>query len=134
MWQETTRQERNLRIWEEELDEFVPQRVLDIHVHVMNEGVVPEDGFYQPGFFQLKKYDFDDLEQDLADLYPGRHTYALCFGTPYPAFDNRRNNQYIADTCDNKRFFGLRLLDPFVDTPEMLREELSNENYLGVKP
>ena len=33
-WKETTRQERNLRIFREELDEFLPERILDFHVHI----------------------------------------------------------------------------------------------------
>ena len=134
MWQETTRHERNRRIWEEELDAFVPQRVLDIHVHIVNAGVVPEGDLYRPGGIPLQKYDFEDLEQDLADAYPGRDTYAVCFGSPNPIYDTRRNNAYVAEHCDNQRFFGLRLLDPLMDTPELLHAELSCGDFLGVKP
>ena len=34
MWQETTVHERNRKIFEEEIDPWLPERILDFHVHV----------------------------------------------------------------------------------------------------
>ena len=42
MWRETTKHERNLKIFREELDDFLPGKILDFHVHVLNRGVMPE--------------------------------------------------------------------------------------------
>ena len=134
MWQETTIHERNKRIWEEELEEFVPKKVLDIHVHIMNEATIPKDLTYYAGGVPLKRYTFEDFEEDLIAAYPGRETFALCFGLPNPQYNNRENDRYVAEGCDNKRLFGLRLLDPHVDTPEALQADLTSGKFLGVKP
>ncbi len=134
MWRETTKHERNLKIWKEELEEFVPKKVLDFHVHVIREGVIPDTMNYQAGGPVVRKYQFEDLSQDLAEAFPGRETFAVCFGIPHPDCDGELNNAYIAEGCDNKRFFGLRLLDPAVDTPEAVDADLATGRLLGLKP
>jgi len=134
MWRETTKHERNVRIWKDELDEFVPDKVLDFHIHIFNEDSIPAGHCYKAGGHAISKYGFGDLEQDLTELYPGRDTYAVCFGLPYVGFNLRQNDAYVAEGCDNNRFFGLRLLDPQVDSPEELDAELSAGNFLGIKP
>ena len=51
MWRETTKHERNMRIWQEELDEFVPKKVLDFHVHVFCEDMLAAKYFEVKGDF-----------------------------------------------------------------------------------
>ena len=60
MWQETTRHERNLRIWDEQLDDFVPERVLDFHVHVWDRATVGAAEPFSCGGHSLDEYDFDE--------------------------------------------------------------------------
>lgn len=134
MWRETTRHERNLRIFEEELDDFLPPRILDFHVHIWNRECVSPGVVFSCGGVPLSHYDMEDFEQDLSEVYPGRETSAVCFGLPDLRFDLTVNNNYIARHCDNKRFFGLRLLDPGTDTPESLHADLAGGGFLGVKP
>ncbi|MCP4641376.1 MAG: amidohydrolase family protein, partial [bacterium] len=134
MWRETTKHERNLTIFQDELDGFLPDRVLDFHVHVWNEGVVPAGDIYSCGGHPITKYDFDDLRQDLPETYPGRETAAVCFGTPHVDYDKPRNDAYVREHCDNERFFGFRLFDPVNDTPKSLGADLDNGRFLGLKP
>ena len=100
MWRQTTRKEENRRIWAEELDSFVPKKVLDFHVHIFGKGVVPEGDFFPCAGHPIKKYGLDDLAQDLADLYPGHETLAVCFGLPDVAYHQQCNDQYVAKNCD----------------------------------
>lgn len=134
MWRETTKHERNRRIFEEELDDFLPQRILDFHVHILNEKAAPPDQPFASGGPLITQYTFEDLQQDLEETYPGRETRALCFGVPRVSYDHILNNEYIAENCDNNRFFALRLLDPGRDTPETVRQDLESGRFMGVKP
>lgn len=134
MWRQTTRQDHNRKIWEEELADFVPQKVLDFHVHIMNEGVIPRGEAFSSGGHPITKYDFEDLEQDLSDLYPGRDTYAVCFGFPDVSYDFHTNNRYVAERCDHKRLFPFRLLDPREKSPAAVREEIISKRFIGLKP
>ena len=134
MWHETTKHERNLRIFQEELDEFLPETILDFHVHVFNEGVIPQGERYCCAGHFIERYDLNDLERDLAEAYPGRKTLAVCFGSPHVGDDRKANNDYLAEHCDHKRFFPLRLFDPHEDKPDALRKELAAGRFLGLKP
>jgi len=135
MWRETTRHERNRIIWEEELDDFVPRRVLDFHVHVFHAETIPSgEGPYICGGHPLPSYDIEMVSQDLDELYPGRETSAVMFGTPHVEYDRRSNNDYVAASADKKRFFPLRLFDPLEDTPETLDADLGSRRFLGLKP
>lgn len=134
MWRETTKLARNRRIWEEELELFVPPRVLDFHVHAFNEGVLPEGETYSCAGHDIAHYTLDELAADLDALYPGRETSAVCFGMPHVGYDQRRNDQYLADACDRKRFFPFRLLDPLNDNPDTFRDELKAGGFYGIKP
>jgi predicted TIM-barrel fold metal-dependent hydrolase len=133
MWRETTKHGRNMKIWREEFESFIPQKVLDFHVHVFNEKSVPEDEFLNCGGTALTRYDFDDLRQDLEDIYPERQSEAVCFGLPFPVYDQQENNRYIAEGCDRKKFFGLRLLNPSED-PDTVRRDVEKQKFLGFKP
>lgn len=134
MWRETAKHDRNRKIFEEEFDAFLPSRILDFHVHFLNAGVIPSGGVYSCAGHPIERYELKDLERDLAELYPGRETAAVCFGFPEVAYDRDVNNTYLAEKCDRKRFFPFRLFDPVMDTPEGLRKELVEKRFLGIKP
>jgi len=133
MWRETTEQARNLHIWREELDGFVPDRVLDFHVHVWNASTVPAGETFSCAGHPISKYDFDDLQADLPRVYPGRQTSAVCFGLPNTAYDMAANNRYVAQGCDHERFFPFRLIDPHED-PEAVRRDVLALRFVGFKP
>jgi len=134
MWQETTRQERNRLLFEREIDPFLPKRVLDFHVHLFTPATLPDDTDYSCAGHPIRHYDLDDLSADLADAYPGRETAAVCFGMPNVAYHQAPNDAYVAEACDNRRFFALRLFDPHADTPADIRRDLASRRFLGLKP
>jgi hypothetical protein len=132
-WRETTQHERNLTIFQNELDEFLPERLVDFHIHIFPPGTTGDDMFCCAGH-DLPAYTLDDLARDMAELYPGRETAGVVFGLPYPGYDRALNNRYIAGGCDGRTSYGLRLLDPLEDTAEGLASDLRSGAFLGVKP
>ncbi|MCC6695211.1 MAG: amidohydrolase family protein [Candidatus Hydrogenedentes bacterium] len=134
MWRETCKYERNRAIFEDELDAFLPGHILDFHVHVFNEGVLPEGEPYSCGGHPITKYDYEDLKEDLEACFPGRETMTVCFGMPIVGYDRTRNNAYLAQESDGRRFFALRLFDPREDTPESLQRDLDTGAFFGLKP
>ena len=135
MWRQTIKHDHNHKIWVEELDDFVPDQIVDFHIHIWNSGVCPQGtGLPIEGGSFLEKYDFQDLEQDLPELYPGRETAAVCFGLPMPGLDMDLNNTYIADNCDQQRLFGLRLFDPNEIDHARVKRQLSDGPFVGIKP
>ena len=134
MWRETTQHERNRKIFREELDSFLPDRILDFHVHLLNEGVLPEGEALSCAGHPIDKYEMSDLEHDLEDSYPGRETYAVCMGWPVPQYDRAKNNEYIVASCKGQRFFPLRLYAPRETDMTVLEEEIVNAGFIGLKP
>ena len=134
MWRETTQHERNMRIFGEELDGFLPGKILDFHVHVFNDGVVPEGNPYSCAGHAMDKYDFDDLRRDLDEIYPGRATAAVCFGIPGRMYDRQRNDRYVAEQADRVRFFPFRLFDPGENEPDRVRADIVEQGFMGLKP
>lgn len=135
MWRETTKHERNRIIWEEELEDFVPESVLDFHAHVFHAETIPSGCEpYSCAGHALPSYDLNALSQDMAELYPGRDTSAVVFGLPHVEYDRVSNNDYAGRAADKKRFFPLRLFDPLEDTPEAVETDLASGRFLGLKP
>ena len=134
MWRETTKHERNMKIFREEIDAWLPERVLDFHVHVIAPEAIPGDGAYAVCGHETKAYDLDELRRDLPEVYPGRETAAVCFGHPYPHYDNAAQDRYLAENCDRRRFFPLRVYDTLEDDPEDVRRDLIEGRFYGIKP
>jgi len=134
MWRETTKHERNRRIFEEEFEAFLPARILDFHCHVFCDGVLQAGTTYNCAGHCISAYGLDSLRGDLAELYPGRETAAVCFGNPNVKNDFVLNNAYVAEGCDRERFFGLRLFDPREADHDAVRAELEAGRFLGIKP
>ena len=134
MWKETTKYERNLKIFKEELDDFLPSKILDFHVHVFPKDTIPpgHEEFSCAGH-RITQYSFEELKKDFADFYPNRDCYAVCFGFPDKNYDTYNNNEYIAKYCDHKQFFPSRLLRP-QDDPEVVTKEIKEKGFLGFKP
>ena len=133
-WKETTQQERNRIIYEEELDSFLPETILDFHTHVFPNGVIPNGETFSCSGHPIREYPLEALRRDLAALYPGRETRMVCFGFPETEYNRRRNNDYLAERCDGAACFPLFLFDPQHDKANRLREELRIGRFFGLKP
>jgi hypothetical protein len=133
MWRETTKHERNRVIWEEELADFIPERVLDFHVHVFARDTAA-GGAHDCAGHALPQYEREDLDQDLGELFPGRETGAVIFGLPYPDHDLEKNNAYVGSCMDGDRFFPLYVLDTQRDSGETVEAALASGQFLGLKP
>ncbi len=134
LWRQPPEKRERLRIFREELDDFLPERILDFHVHVAPRGVFPVGQPYRCAGHPLTKYDLKDLATDLDAAYPGRETKAVCFGFPNVDYDRARNNRYLAESCDRKRFFPFRLFDPNEPDPAAVRAEIVAGGFAGLKP
>lgn len=133
-WNTPAERDYNLRIIDEELNEFLPAKIFDAHVHIS-----PPDGFQPVAPFNcagvpLTSYTYEELDADLEIAFPTRHTEALCFGFPNPKSNLERNNAYVGGSADFKRFFPLRLLDPQRDTATLVNADIDLHGFLGLKP
>ena len=119
-WKKTALDEDNGVIYEQELNSWLPKRILDFHVHVLHGETIPADkeGFALPGV-SLRSYTIPELQSDLEAVYPGKETAAVVFGLPGAAYDFEENNRYVSENSDRERVFPFRLVRPDED-PEAL--------------
>ncbi len=134
MWKETTLQERNRIVFQEDLDAFLPDTILDFHVHAFNQNSIPAGETFSCAGHPIREYTLKELKTDLDNVYPGRKTQAVCFGFPEVEYNREENNRYLEEGCDRESFYPLRLFDPLTDTPESLRDDLNRGNFFGLKP
>jgi len=134
VWKETTDKEKNLKIYNKEIRDFIPQEIFDFHIHVFNEESIPkgEPGFELPGV-HIRSYTTPELKDDIKKIYPGKDYSAVVFGYPDEKYDHNINNKYVAENSDRKSIYPFRLIMPD-EKPEKVEEELLSMRFLGVKP
>lgn len=128
------------RIWQEELDDFVPQQVFDVHSHIyrwaFNLDPAKETG---PMAASIGAH-FPEVTWELANevdeiLMPGRHVERLAFPFPFPKpCDFEASNIYVArETAKGAASAGLMLVEPHM-TAAQLEETLRRTRLIGFKP
>lgn len=133
-WNTPTERRYNQRIFDEELNDFLPAKIFDAHVHVAPANGFLPDASYSCGGVPIKSYSYKELAADLKLAFPKRHVEALCFGFPDPKFNTERNNAYAGSNADCRRFFPLRLLDPHRDNAAIVNADIDRYGFLGFKP
>jgi uncharacterized protein len=132
-WRSEEFREKSARIFKEEFEAFLPERIVDFHVHLFGEGTCGEGKPLDSAGHALWKYDTSEFERDVKTFLPGRRVKAVCFGLPEPKYDWKRNNAYVASVA-GESYVPLRLFHPTEDTPEGLREDLLKGRFKGLKP
>jgi hypothetical protein len=128
------------RIWEEELDCFVPDKVFDVHTHLHDwRHYRDPDKDNGPYASSIGHY-FPQATRELADkidavLMPGRHVERLSFPYPYPHpmdFD-AANDHVRRELVGEDGSAGLLLVHPGMPV-EMIEAELRRTGAIGLKP
>ncbi len=134
MWKETTRLRKNLTIFKSEFESFLPEKILDFHIHLCPGKAVPTGSFaINAGGNKLKRYTIGELKKDLICLYPGRKCYGVCFGAPFTHLNTDIMNHYVSSVCDNVNFFPLRIVKPQEDEKDV-EKDVVKRGFYGFKP
>ena len=81
--------EHDQLIWEEELSDFVSERVFDAHIHLFSPEHMP-----QPEEALWDLADLDVLRRWATILYDGRPTSFLTLGSPLSSIDVQVHNRW----------------------------------------
>ena len=128
------------RIWTEELDSFVPQRVFDVHTHYYRWAFNTDPAKETGRFADLMGRDFpesDRVRLDACDalLLPGRQVHRLSFGFPFsPTCDMEASNRFAAEqTNKSPGSAALMLVHPSMSS-DYLEKKVRVGGFLGFKP
>ncbi|MCH2200434.1 MAG: amidohydrolase [Fuerstiella sp.] len=117
-------------IWEEELDDFVPDRILDAHIHLFWESCLDNVKPRFPG----SDANIQTLNKWAEVLYPGRKMQYLILGTPHPGTDVAKHTDAVRQ--DLEGIPGVRhnrLVTPSCNIRDIERD-LKNPQFIGLKP
>ncbi len=117
-------------IWEEELADFVPQRVFDAHCHMFQSSCM------EPGAKHSFRSDSDlaTLQEWGEVLYPGRRVNYLVLGMPVVGTVVAEHNAMVAEQiARDPGTRANRLVTPACKTDE-IRADMENPRFIGLKP
>lgn len=128
------------RIWEEELEEFLPQQLFDAHLHFFNnDHCLSQPGDDPPEFSPTVNCPFtvldrDALQQTYRMLFPGREVHYLAFGWVYRRIDFDKHNEFTAaQVVDDPKSRALMLVHPSFSV-DKVAHDVDRYGFRGLKP
>ena len=125
-------QAQDQQIWDEELRDFVPDRVFDAHIHLFNpQHLAPT----APSAANPWSYaDLGVLRQWTGRLYPGRETHFLVLGTPLAGNDVTAHNRWAVEQVRQDPQSRMnRLVTPSCHVADIERD-IQQFGFVGLKP
>ena len=118
-----------------EVEELLPERLFDVHVHVWRRDHLGPSGVAAFGHWLTRgQYLGEDLADEFARLFPGRTCSALLFPLPVADGDVGAMNRHLADLvrADERRH---ALMIPALDaSAAALSAQIRDGGFLGFKP
>jgi glutamate-1-semialdehyde 2,1-aminomutase len=128
------------RIWDEELDGFVPRKVFDVHTHIYRWAFYTAPDKETSAYRQLLGTTFAEATWELIEscdalLMPGREVHRLSFPFPFQhPCDFDGSNEFIAaQTRHDPQSGALMLVHPGMTAADVERE-VKKHGFLGFKP
>ena len=127
------------RIWEEELESFLPSRIYDVHAHIyLREHCISEFEEGRPGInthiLNNAVFGHEAVQEVYARLLPAREVHSLYFGWVFEDVDFDAANQFAAEQASCDPLSTAFMLSPPSLTPDRLAEGIAAYGFRGLKP
>ena len=129
-----TRNDYDKKVYEEELFDFLPDKIVDTHTHVFLPEHRKAKAKNLRNSWTNYVYDeckIEDLEQTYLDLFPGKKTIPVIFGTP--SGHVTESNEYISKVSKEKNYPSL-FMNRYGDSAEFIEESVIKGGFQGLKP
>jgi len=133
MQPESIYQQADRQIWEEELESFVPARIFDAHIHLIDPRHIAKPPS-STSFVARSYAGMDTLKQWASVLYPGREAHFLTLGMPCPGIDVAPHNQWCTEQILQDPQSRLNILVTPSCALEEIRRNASLPGVVGLKP
>jgi len=130
--------DEDLKIFEEEFKDFLPEEIMDSHVHLWRKD------FFKKEISESRRNQNPGLDPDLIDgftiedfksftnkIFPDKKYSGLFFGLPIKEADLDEMNKYISGVCMQNDSYGL--FNPGPDLKE-IPEDFFKNRFIGFKP
>lgn len=126
------------KVYEEKISPFLPERIIDIHVHIgLPEFVSPVKPERLAGMWAMEianSYSWQEMLESFALMFPDKQVSALAFGFPYQEVDIEANNKYVLEGIKDQKnnSSGLLLTKPET-CPDAIAKAFA-QGFIGIKP
>ncbi|MCL5771286.1 MAG: amidohydrolase family protein [Actinobacteria bacterium] len=130
--------EKDLKIFNHEFNNFLPKRIMDFHVHLWKKDFLNKDiseerqkanPFADPDI--IDRFVFEDFETVANTLFPDKEYSGLFFGLPAKEVDLSKANKYVSDVCKDNGCHGLYIPEPGFDE---IPDNFFGNGFVGFKP
>ena len=128
--------DRDRAIYAEELRDFLPPRVFDVHVHLLDRTCLAPDFTFGPRNPFRKfggQFTIEQCFTAFRALLPEQEIHLNSFGHPSTDADRDTSGAYTGRISDNRRLFGMALVSP-EDSVESIRRRVVANRLVGYKP
>lgn len=123
--------EYDVKVYQEELSEFLPDKIVDSHTHVYEKNQnVQNFRDYWVNKVAIE-WPLEDMKQTYLDLFPNKKVIPVIFG--YPEADLDKTNEYIKKVSELTDYPSL-FCTHYDMSPEYLEEEVLKGKFQGLKP
>ena len=119
------------RVWEEDLDGFVPAKIFDAHMHLWSDRFIEPDGSGPSAYVEV---DMAGMVEINRQIFPGRDMAYLALCTPRLNIDVDGHNRWVAQELKPyKNARAHRLVQPSCKV-EDIRADVAAHGFQGLKP
>ena len=118
-------------LWNEELADFVPQRIYDSHVHLFSRALLAPEARHKAKFTDA---DFARIQAWSKELYPGREIHYLVLGNPEFGTDVDAHNRMMAGQVSADPLSRMNMLVTPDSTPDQIERDVKELGFVGLKP
>lgn len=122
------------KIYEEQLKDFLPEKMIDCHIHVWPKDCIKKRGAKACVSWtsMVAEYNtIEDLVQTYIDMFPDKKVKAVLMGEPQCNLE--KNNAYVREAAAKYKLPALYCTHHSM-TPEFLEEEVEKGGFCGLKP
>ena len=120
----------DVRIWEEDLNEFVPQKIYDCHIHMFDKKYVNKQYHSHLHFGDA---DHETLRIWSNKLFPGRESHYLVLGCPHLGTDVKQHNEMIQRELKGDPLSRANRLTTPECNPLDIENDIKNNGFMGLK-
>lgn len=123
--------ERDHRVYQEELAPRLPSKIFDSHVHAFNKDFFPADFRFAELSCYNKfggEYTIEMWRQTMQEILPQQEMWVNCFSTPHLELDRR-----CVPDVNYKNEFCMVVVSP-ADSAETVQKRVESTRAVGVKP
>lgn len=118
-------------VYEEQLKDFLPEKMIDIHNHVGKAELKKNTGRITWVSQIMEGCEIEDLLQTYKDMFPGKTVKPAIMA--FPSRDHEKGNAYIEESAkkyDLSSFYCTAYNTPVED----IEDALTNRGFCGIKP